>query len=200
MGLQRGRHGLATEQQQHGLIMAMELRTLVIIVIINSNRQGAFMCTSISQQEHFIFMAAIRVVTVTCLRIGHREMQRDNGVCPKPGVGEQQLVSGSLTPRGCPLLLSLFSESQLHAQPHLLRGQGMMGEEVGRFRNQQPQKGAPSRRDGAVCWHHVPLEPKICGVWIWQIDSIRVRGFAFFIPSPRGGCQDCRIRKIQLNT
>ena len=111
MGLQRGRHGLATEQQQHGLIMAMELRTLVIIVIINSNRQGAFMCTSISQQEHFIFMAAIRVVTVTCLRIGHREMQRDNGVCPKPGVGEQQLVSWSLTPRGCPLLLSLFSES-----------------------------------------------------------------------------------------
>lgn len=149
---------------------------------------------STSRQERFIFRATLRVVGVTCFWMDTGRC-RGNGVCLKPG----SWCAAALTPRGWPVLLSPFSESQLHAQPHLLRAHGPKGRRGGHSHNHQPRKGAPDCTDGATRQCQVSSEPKICGVWVWQIDLIRVRGFAFFIPSRCGGCQDCGIRKIKLN-
>ena len=56
-----------------------------------------------------------------------------------------------------------------------------------------PRREQPTTGLGQCAQRHVSLEPEICGDWVWQIDSIRVRGFAFFIPSPREG-----VRTVEL--
>ena len=143
----------------------MELRTLVTIVVINSNRDRALFCALASLSRSILSSWQHTVVTVTCLWIGHREMQRGNGVCPKPGVGEQQLVSGSLTPRGCPILLSLFTESQLYAQPHLLRGHGRDGRRGWSL----PQSPAPKGSTQPQGWRRVPASCSLGAQDLWSL-------------------------------